>query len=153
MTMIVVICGSRDWAYPQPVTDRLKQLPPLSTVIEGGCDGADLMARRIALRLGHDVIEYPANWEGRSKAAGPIRNRKMLSLKPDLVIAFHNDLASSKGTKDCVDEARKRGIQVEIITFKQTVFVNIPGMGIGCRSCGRPPGGAGGCNLCNNKSP
>ena len=126
MTMIVVICGSRDWAHPQPIMERLKKLPPLSLVVEGGCDGADLMARRIALRLGHDVIEYPANWEGRNKAAGPYRNRRMLSLPPDLVIAFHDDLENSKGTKDCVNEAKKRGIPVEVHSSQEGKTVNGP---------------------------
>jgi hypothetical protein len=31
---------------------------------------------------------------------------------------------------------------------KPEVFVNLPGMGVGCRMCGRPPGGDGGCNVC-----
>ncbi len=39
----------------------------------------------------------------------------MLNTKPDLVIAFHNNLEESKGTKHIVNVARKRGIDVEII--------------------------------------
>ena len=38
----------------------------------------------------------------------------MLNTCPDLLIAFHNDLSSSKGTKHIVNEARKRGIEVEV---------------------------------------
>jgi len=38
----------------------------------------------------------------------------MLDEKPDLVIAFHPNLAESKGTKDCVNEAKRRGIPVEV---------------------------------------
>jgi hypothetical protein len=38
----------------------------------------------------------------------------MLDLKPDLVIAFHEDLNVSKGTMDCILEANRRGIKVEI---------------------------------------
>jgi hypothetical protein len=40
----------------------------------------------------------------------------MLAAKPDLVLAFHADLAHSKGTKHMVGIARKAGIPVEIIT-------------------------------------
>ena len=31
---------------------------------------------------------------------------------------------------------------------RDEVFVHISGMGVGCRVCGRPPGGAGGCKVC-----
>jgi hypothetical protein len=39
----------------------------------------------------------------------------MLDMSPDLVLAFHNNIKESKGTKDCVSEAARRGILVEII--------------------------------------
>ncbi len=39
----------------------------------------------------------------------------MLDTKPSLVIAFHNDLSKSKGTKHIVREAKKRGVETEII--------------------------------------
>jgi hypothetical protein len=52
------------------------------------------------------VIAMPADWANHGKAAGPIRNRKMLDLKPDLVLAFHADLTNSKGTKDCSNPCR-----------------------------------------------
>ena len=38
-----------------------------------------------------------------------VRNKKMLDMNPDLVIAFHDDIENSKGTKDCIKEAEKRG--------------------------------------------
>jgi hypothetical protein len=40
----------------------------------------------------------------------------MLDTKPDLVIAFHEDIESSKGTKDCIKEARRRGIAVDVVS-------------------------------------
>ena len=75
------------------------------------------------------VKKYPAPWndvEGKPtsqigfrqdgtkywKAAGPARNREMLKEKPDIVLAFHNDIEKSKGTKDMVMAANKAGIIV-----------------------------------------
>lgn len=113
--MKVLVCGSRDWVILGPIMARLEKLPKLSTIIEGGCEGVDKLARTAAMVLGHDVIEFPANWKGRGLPAGPYRNRLMLDLKPDLVIAFHEDLASSKGTKDTLREAGRRGIKTELI--------------------------------------
>ena len=50
---------------------------------------------------------------GLARAAGPIRNQRMLvEGKPDLVIAFHDDLESSRGTKDMIKRSLKAGIRV-----------------------------------------
>lgn len=58
-------------------------------------------------------ITVEAAWHNYGKAAGPRRNRKMLDeYDPDLVVAFHDDLDASKGTKDMVDYATSQGVQV-----------------------------------------
>lgn len=111
----VVVCGSRFWLNQDIIRKRLLELQSNTIVIEGGCGGADLLARNIALDIGLEVVEFPAAWKKYDKAAGPIRNIKMLDTKPSLVIAFHDDLNSSKGTKHIVTEARKRGIETEVI--------------------------------------
>lgn len=120
----VVVCGSRDWADAKSIRERLSQLPKFSTVIQGECRGADLLAKEAAQKLGYDVIGIPANWAGRGAAAGPYRNRLMLNLLElmsgeKLVIAFHDDPEKSKGTKDCVNEAKRRGLRVEIIRSRK----------------------------------
>lgn len=117
----VLICGSRNWDHWGPIKDYLGALPDDAEIIEGGAAGADFIARTCALMRGLEVVEYPANWEkyrqmGRVGAAGPIRNRKMLDHeKPDLVVAFTYDLATSPGTRDMVREAHRRGIPVEVL--------------------------------------
>lgn len=113
--MKVVVCGSRDWVDKQIIRDRLLQLPSNVIIIEGGCRGVDLMAREVALDIGLEVVEFPAAWKKHGKSAGPKRNIKMLNTGPQLVIAFHDDLQKSKGTKHIVGEARKRDIDVEVI--------------------------------------
>lgn len=46
----------------------------------------------------------------------PIRNKQMLDEgKPDLVLAFHTDIENSKGTKNMIYQAKKRGIKVILI--------------------------------------
>lgn len=113
--MLTLVCGDRDWTDGSLIEKRLQILPLTTTILEGGCQGADLLAREAALKLGLDVIEIPANWIRHGKAAGPIRNRQMLDLEPTLVIAFHPHLSTSKGTYDCVREAIRRRISVEVI--------------------------------------
>ena len=114
-TMKVIVCGDRNWKQYKIIHKRLSKLPSNAIIVEGGCSGVDEQARSIALDLGLEVVEFPAAWEKYGKAAGPIRNLKMLNTKPCLIIAFHNDIEHSKGTKHIVTEAKRRGIKVEII--------------------------------------
>ena len=74
------------------------------------------MADGIAQNIDGAVIKrFPADWTKFGTKAGPIRNREMLDLQPDLVIAFHRNLKKSKGTIDTVMEANRRGIPVWLI--------------------------------------
>jgi len=62
-------------------------------------------------------MSFPADWKSYGKGAGPIRNQLMLDEgKPDLVLAFHNDISSSRGTADMIRRAKKHGISYEIIS-------------------------------------
>lgn len=115
--MKVLVCGDRKWPYKGIVRRVLYQVQP-SMVIQGGARGADTLAWDVAKEMGLATETYPAEWKEYGRAAGPIRNRLMLDQKPDLVIAFHDDIEHSRGTKDCVTEARKRGIPVRVITSK-----------------------------------
>jgi len=114
--MRVLICGDRYWTNAQAVCDRVTQLPEGTVVVHGASRGADTLAGKAATARGLTVEEFPADWEKLGRAAGPVRNDKMLDTQPDLVIAFHAHLDRSKGTKHCVEEARRRGIEVEVIS-------------------------------------
>lgn len=79
-------------------------------ILHGAARGADSLADTWRAAVGVEVVPFRAAWETHGRAAGAIRNRQMLDEKPDLVVAFHDDLAMSKGTRDCVNEAERRGI-------------------------------------------
>ncbi len=113
--MKVVVCGGRDWTNGRLIKKRLIELPCNTIIVEGGCRGADLIAREVALEIGLEVVEFPAAWKKYGKPAGAKRNIKMLDTKPHLVLAFHDDISKSKGTKHIVGEAKRRGIDVEVI--------------------------------------
>lgn len=115
--MVVLVCGDREWNSYKPIYSRLRDLPPGTIIVHGDCRGADKMSGFVAKQYGFEVIPVPADWDKFGKAAGPIRNQKMLDEhKVDLVLAFHNDIASSRGTKDMITRADKAGIAFEIIT-------------------------------------
>ena len=113
--MRVLICGDRNWVDEGTIEDYIKALPPGSIVIQGFCKGADKIARRLAQKHGYSILDFPAKWNRYGRGAGPIRNKQMLDEgKPDLVVAFHNDLSRSKGTADMIKQARKQSIPVEV---------------------------------------
>jgi hypothetical protein len=114
--MKIVVCGSRNWNNQEVIKRRLSQLPRSATIISGGARGADTLAIKIAAELGFERIgKVLAEWKKYGRAAGPMRNIRMLDMKPDLVIAFHENLIESRGTAHTVREARLRGIPVEVI--------------------------------------
>lgn len=61
----------------------------LSVVIHGGYRGADRHAGRWAVRNGVPSEVFKADWKKHKRAAGPIRNQRMLvEGKPDLGVEF-----------------------------------------------------------------
>jgi len=117
----LLICGDRNWTDGDFIYNALKHLgsDAVELVIEGEARGADALARHAAERLGIPVKGVKAQWTIFGRAAGPIRNRSMLALSPDLVWAFHDDITHSKGTRDMVLAARKAGIEVVVFTHPE----------------------------------
>ncbi len=118
--MRILICGDRNW------TDRIEVMRQLMihtgfsfdvTIIEGEARGADVLGKHAAIVMGMAVEGYPADWHKYGKRAGIIRNQQMIDEgKPDLVLAFHDDIEHSKGTKDMINRAKKHNIPVKLVT-------------------------------------
>ena len=116
--MRILVCGDRHYTHEKLVIEKLGQFKDEKEVviIEGGCVGADIIARSVAQAYGYKVEEYPAQWSKYGRAAGPIRNKQMIDEgKPDLVIAFHDNIDSSRGTKGMIAMAQKAGIKTILI--------------------------------------
>lgn len=110
--MRVLVCGGRDFSDCKLVFDTLDQLAKsevVDCIIEGDARGADRIAGAWAKRRRVDLRLFPADWTKYGKAAGPIRNQKMLDTgRPDLCIAF----PGGSGTADMVRRARAAGVNV-----------------------------------------
>ena len=77
-------------------------------IIQGGARGADSLAGLWAKSTGSPCAVVSANWDHYNKAAGAIRNRWMLELQPDLVVAFEGGY----GTANMIKQAKQKGIEV-----------------------------------------
>lgn len=92
--MRLLVCGSRTWTDEESVRREIVRLAP-THVIHGAAKGADSVAAYVAtmwacaVGAGLIVEPYPADWERDGKAAGPIRNARMLrDGKPTHGLAF-----------------------------------------------------------------
>lgn len=109
----IIVCGSRKWDDRARIADRLFDCPVTATIVHGAAKGADRIAGQEAEKLGLLVEAHPADWDGKGKAAGVIRNAEMAALGADLCIAFWD--GRSVGTLHMIEEARRSGIPVEVI--------------------------------------
>lgn len=107
--MYIIVTGGRGYDDRATVRNALeKYVQDGDTVVEGGARGADRLAREEAHRLGIDVITVWANWSGHGKAAGPMRNGKMLKLfgkNLRMVIAF----PGGRGTANMKEASKRLG--------------------------------------------
>lgn len=116
----VLVCGGRDYKDRDRIYHvldaYLSRIGPDMLLINGGAPGADSIAREWAVDRRVDHLTLYAKWDLYSKGAGPIRNRRMARKKPKLVLAFHPNLAESRGTRDMIGVAEKLGIKVKRFT-------------------------------------
>ncbi len=123
--MRVLVCGGRDYPDREHVHRVLTKwhgkmrISILITGMAGQKDkdervlcGADLLAWEWAKAAGVETLEYPVKpgeWNRLGKAAGPLRNERMLREgEPDIVLAF----PGNKGTSDMTRRARAASVPV-----------------------------------------
>lgn len=108
--MRLLVCGGRNfnsYAIVASVLDSALAFDPDLQICNGGARGADSLATRWAQQ--HEIPHaiYPAQWKLHGKAAGFLRNQRMLDdWKPTVVVAF----PGGNGTRDMLTRARRAGI-------------------------------------------
>lgn len=119
--MKVIVTGGREYrdgALVRRVLSSFHSGQPIARLCEGGAGGADKHAKEWRDENGVPGKSYtvtPEEWRHYGKAAGPIRNGRMLREEsPDVVIAF----PGGRGTADMVKQAKTVG--VEVLVIKET---------------------------------
>lgn len=116
--LVVLVCGGRSWDDRVLIWSKLAELRRRGYVwlVHGACRGADRIAGEEGRRLGFRVREVPARWDLYGRGAGMRRNVEMLKYRPDLVLAFHEDLKDSRGTAHMVRLAQEASIPVRVVS-------------------------------------
>lgn len=121
-TYRILVCGSRNWDDEDAVHAALFGWSAMIGdhvlgVISGMAKGADAHAANWARTFKTPLYEFHADWATFGKAAGTIRNLRMLNVgKPNQVLAFSDNLAESRGTRHMVTVSRRAGVPVHLIS-------------------------------------
>jgi hypothetical protein len=138
--MRLIVTGSRTWDRPDAVWGALDILAhelaaageTELVVVHGACfptkrgpDGkfplesadylADLWCRRDGHPLKVRAERHPAKWRQYRKRAGYLRNKAMVDLGADLVLAFLRD--DSAGTTGCIELAEAAGLTPHVLDY------------------------------------
>ena len=111
----VIIAGSRSAVYSDGIKEKVTFLLNGLTdveIVSGTARGADKIGERIAEELGLPLKRFPADWDKHGRSAGPIRNRQMAEYGTHLILIWDG---VSKGSKNMLEEARKRGLHTRVI--------------------------------------
>lgn len=108
-----LICGGRKFSdqamFDGAMSDILSLRGCPSKVVHGKQTGADMMADAWAKKMAIRVESVEADWIKYGRAAGPIRNEKMLrEHTPSTIVAF----PGGDGTRDMVRKAHAAGVEV-----------------------------------------
>lgn len=76
--------------------------------------GADGIGEKYAKERGLKVHPYPADWKGKGKGAGFIRNSEMAKVG-DALIAFHDGISS--GTANMIKTAKANKLLVRVVSY------------------------------------
>lgn len=112
----VLACGGRDYTDRERVYQVLDQVHAkrgIALLIHGAARGADNLAGDWAKARGVEAAPYPADWTRDGRAAGPIRNQRMLDEgKPGGVVAF----PGGTGTAHMIRISREAGLGVMVVS-------------------------------------
>ena len=83
----------------------------ITEVVSGMAPGVDTLAVQYAQENHLPLKEFHADWNTYRRAAGPIRNRQMAEYADALIAIWDGE---SRGTKNMIEEATKRNLQVYV---------------------------------------
>jgi len=92
-------------------------------IVSGRAAGPDTMGEEYSKKHGLGLALFPADWEGKGKYAGYIRNEEMAKYASredcdkGYLLAFWDGV--SRGTKNMIENAQKYGIETFIYSYKR----------------------------------
>jgi len=117
--MKTIIAGGRNITNYSLVLSALRESEFIPTeIVSGIAPGVDTLAIQYARENNLPLREFHADWNKHKKAAGPIRNRQMAEYADALIAIWDGE---SRGTKNMIEEATKRGLRVYVKRTDETM--------------------------------
>lgn len=128
----IVVAGSRNFKdylllrdtlmdYLEVMDDKdVVDNPSQVKFISGTAKGADTLGEQFAYTYEYDVVRFPADWDTYGKSAGYRRNAEMAKFASEaygVLFAFWD--GKSKGTKHMIDLAKRYGLEVHVVNYKE----------------------------------
>lgn len=109
----VGIVGSRDYPAPWLVGFLVRELPTGSMIVSGASGAVDETAAEVADACGLGFSEFPPHWSSFGRAAGPVRNKKLVHSGLCCLVVFLSSLSEpSAGATSAIQYALQEGIPV-----------------------------------------
>lgn len=103
MKLAIVGCRTfNDYKFVKDNIINFYNINDITQIISGGATGVGSLAKQFAEEYQIDFKEFQADWNTYGKAAGPIRNRKIIE-NATHIIAFWD--YKSRGTKSSINIA------------------------------------------------
>lgn len=129
--MIILICGSRtitdvDWVcakIKEYIDDLTAMCVKITGFIFGGARGVDRISEGYVIGAHPDIpVEICwANWKLYGKAAGPIRNKIMVT-KADRLLALLDSTNQSRGTRSTIKIAKAANLPTKVVDLNGDSF-------------------------------
>lgn len=111
----IIIAGSRtfnNYEYVKKILDMVIGHIDKAIILSGSARGVDKLGEQYAKEKGYRIWMHEADWDNHGKSAGPIRNSQMVTQATQAIFFWDG---KSKGTRDCINKAFKKGIPVTIV--------------------------------------
>lgn len=123
--MKLIIAGGRDFEdrilattafgnFEQEAWELTGVEKPFTEIVSGGAKGADKVGEFIGRFYNIPIKQFIPDWEGLGKRAGFVRNAEMGDYA-DALLAFWDK--NSRGTKQMIDYATKKGLIVKVVYY------------------------------------
>ena len=115
--MKIIIAGGRDFSDYELLKEKCDyylQNHSEIEIVSGTAKGADSLGEKYAAERDYPIKRFPAEWQRLGRGAGHIRNAQMADYA-DVCIIFWD--GKSKGTKNMIKIANKRGLKIKIINY------------------------------------
>ncbi len=117
--MNLMVCGGRDFNNKELLFKTLDELIKENNwtdivILEGEAKGADTLVKDYVAKRNLLFKPYPADWKSWGKAAGPIRNKAMVT-DCDYCVAFWD--GQSRGTKSSIEFCKQIGKPCKVVYY------------------------------------